>query len=239
MFSKSAQYYDEIYGSMGKDYAAESGKIHRLVEKYGKTEGKLLLDVACGTGIHAGHLSRYYKVEGLDLDRQMLSVAHKRQPMIQFHQGDMTDFDLGREFDIVTCLFSSIGYARTKSKMYKAIKNMSRHLLPGGILLIEPWFTPEQWNRGRVSILQVDKPELKIIRMSHSGQRRNISLIEFQYLIGTPKGIEHYTEIHELGLFSHEEYLGAFAATGLKVAYEKKGLDGRGLYIGLKQTGRS
>jgi len=238
MFSKSAQYYDDIYGSMGKDYAAETGKVHKFIQKYGKTAGDLLLDVACGTGIHAGYLNRHYKVEGLDLDLQMLSVARKKHPMIRFHQDDMTSFDLGRQFDIITCLFSSIGYTKTKSKLYKAIRNMGRHLLPGGILLVEPWFTPEQWYRGRVSILKVDKPNLKIIRMSRSGQSRKVSLIEFQYLIGTPKGIKHYTETHELGLFSHEEYLDAFVAAGLRVVHDKKGLDGRGLYIGQKQRGK-
>ncbi len=70
--------------------------------------------------------------------------------------------------------------------------------------------------------------------MSHSGQKGKLSFIEFQYLIGTPKGIEHSVEQHILGLFSHEEYLNAFRSAGLKVTHNKKGLDGRGLYIGQK-----
>ena len=193
-----------------------------------------MLDVACGTGIHAGYLSKYYRVEGLDLDAKMLSVARRKHPKIRFTQGDMTDFDLAYQFDAIVCLFSSIGYVKTKSKLRKAIKTMSQHLLPGGVLLVEPWFTPEQWHPGRAFTLHVDKPDLKIVRMSHSRQRGKISLIEFQYLIGTPKGIEHSIEIHELGLFTHKEYLGAFKAAGLRVVHNPKGLDGRGLYIGMK-----
>ncbi len=69
----------------------------------------------------------------------------------------MLDFDLKRQFDAVTCLFSSIGYVKTKSRLGKAIRNISRHLLPGGVLLIEPWFTPEQWHPGRASMTQVDQ----------------------------------------------------------------------------------
>jgi ubiquinone/menaquinone biosynthesis C-methylase UbiE len=232
MFSKSAQYYDEIYASIDKDYVAEASKAHKFIQKHKQSKGKLLLDVACGTGAHAGPLSKYYKVEGLDLDPQMLLVAKKKYAKIRFHQGDMTDFDLGRQFDVIVCLFSSIGYVKTKSRLHKAIKNMSQHLLPGGVLLIEPWFTPTQWHPGRASMTQVNMPDLKIVRMSLSGQRGKISTIEFHYLIGTSKGIEHTIEIHELGMFTHQEYMDAFKATGLKVTHDREGLDGRGLYIG-------
>ena len=234
MFSKSAQYYDDIYGAADKGYFEEAAKIHRFIQKYKPTKGKTLLDVACGTGVHAGVLRKYYKVEGLDLDASMLKVAKKKFSNIRFHQGNMVDFDLKREFDVVTCLFSSIGYVKTRSKLRKAIMNMNKHLLPGGVLIVEPWFTPEQWHPGRVYALQVEKQDAKIVRMSHSGQKGKVSVLEFQYLIGTPKGIEHQTEIHTLGLFTHEEYLEAFRLAGLKTIYSKKGLTGRGLYIGRK-----
>jgi hypothetical protein len=85
-------------------------------------------------------------------------------------------------------------------------------------------------------VTQVSKPDLKIVRMSLSKQRGKLSLIEFQYLIGTPKGIEHSVEIHELGLFTHREYLDAFKSAGLNVTHDPEGLDGRGLYIGVKPS---
>ena len=53
-------------------------------------------------------------------------------------------------------------------------------------------------------------------------------------MVGTPQGIETFKERHELGLFTHEEYLGAFRNAGLEVNHDPEGLDGRGLYIGLK-----
>lgn len=234
MFSKSAQYYDEIYTSIDKDYAVEARKAQTFIQKYKQTQGRKLLDVACGTGRHASLLSKYYQVEGLDLDAKMLAVAKKKYPKIHFHPGDMTDFDLKKKFDAIVCLFSSIGYVKTKIRLRQALKTMSQHLLPGGVLLIEPWFTPEQWNPGRAFMTQVNKPDLKIVRMSHSGQRGKISKLEFQYLIGTPKGIEHAVEMHELGLFTHKEYMDAFKAAGLVTTHDAEGLDGRGLYIGSK-----
>ena len=52
---------------------------------------------------------------------------------------DMTSFDLGRRFDVVTCLFSSIGYVGTAERLDQAIATMAAHLEPGGTLIVEPW----------------------------------------------------------------------------------------------------
>jgi ubiquinone/menaquinone biosynthesis C-methylase UbiE len=234
MSSNTAKYYDDIYASTGKDYRAESNIVHAFIRQYKKSQGNTLLDVGCGTGVHANLLSRHYRVEGLDIDRNMLSVARRNYPRLRFQQGDMVNFNLNRQFDIVVCLFSAIGYVKTKPRLQKAIKSMCQHLLPGGVLLVEPWFTPDQWHPGRVGVLQVNKGDSKIVRMSLSLQRGKISIIEFQYLIGMPKGTKHDVEILELGLFTEKEYLDAFYSADLEVIHDPKGLDGRGLYVGLK-----
>jgi ubiquinone/menaquinone biosynthesis C-methylase UbiE len=234
MFSKSANYYDEIYTAMDKDYAAEAEKAHQFISSHKRSSGNQLLDVACGTGLHADQFRTRYQVEGLDLDAKMLSVARRKYPAIKFHRGDMISFNLRRQFDIIVCLFSSIGYVKTVSKLHRAVQMMGRHLVPGGVLLVEPWFTPQQWGVGRVGIVSLEKPDHKIVRMSRSAARGKISIVEFEYLIGSSDGIEHYSETHELGLFTHEEYLSAFQSAGLEVVHNAEGLDGRGLYIGIK-----
>ena len=238
MFSGSERYYDDIYSSMGKDYVAEANRLHELIQKHKQTAGNAMLDVACGTGTHAGLLSKDYKVEGTDLNPDMLRVARKKHPDIHFAQADMRNLNLGRQYDVITCLFSAIGYMKTKTDLQKAIKSMSRHLLAGGVLLVEPWFTPQQWNVGHVSTIFVDKPGLKVVRMSHGTQRGRVSLLDFHYLAGTPKRIEHLVEHHEFGLFSHEEYMAAFVKTGLDVLHDPEGVDGRGLYIGIKHPAK-
>lgn len=234
MFTKSANIYDAIYLNMGKDYTAEAVKIHSIVQQYKRISGNLLLDVACGTGIHIGSLREYYQVEGLDLDEKMLAEARKKFPDVPLHHGDMVDFDLGREFDIVTCLFSSIGYVKTTQRLNQAVSRMARHVKPGGVLLVEPWFSPDVWNTGKVHATFVNQPDLKIARMNISERKDNLSFFNFHYLVATPEGIEHFTELHELGLFTDNEYLEAFHAAGLTVSHDPIGLDGRGLYIGVK-----
>lgn len=108
MYTRSARYYDAIYAAQGKDYAQESERLHGLIQQHKRSSGNTLLDVACGTGNHLTYLKRWYAAEGLDLDPAMLEIARRRHPDLALHQADMTDFDLGRQFDGVICLFSAI-----------------------------------------------------------------------------------------------------------------------------------
>ena len=172
-----------------------------------------------------------YEVEGLDLDPEMLAVARERLPNVPFHEGDMADFDLGKRFDAVVCMFSSIGYVRSEERLRSAIASMARHVEPGGVLVVEPWLAPEDWLDRHVGAVFVDEPELKIARMNIAQREGNVSIVEFEYLVGTPDGIERFTERHELGLFTVEQYLEAFRAAGLEAEHDPEGPMGRGLYI--------
>jgi len=111
---------------------------------------------------------------------------------------------------------------------------MARHLLPGGVLLVGPFFPPEAWHVGEPHAIFVDQPHLKIARMNVSGRRDNSALLDFHYLVSTPEGIEHFTEHHELGLFTGAEYWHTFTNAGLDVVHDAEGLIGRGLYIGVR-----
>ena len=53
--------------------------------------------------------------------------------------------------------------------------------------------------------------------------------------VGTPEGIRCFTERHELGLFSHEEYEAAFESAGLETSFDPEGLMGRGLFVGINR----
>ena len=147
----------------------------------------------------------------------------------------MLDFELGKQFDVVTCLFSSIGYVQTVPNLRRAIQNMSDHLKPGGVLVIEPWFSRTQFLPNHVAALLIDQPDLKIARVALGRLEGGLSVLEFQYLAGTSDGIEHFGERHDLGLFERDDYGAAFEAAGLDMTHDEHGLMGRGLYIGVKR----
>jgi SAM-dependent methyltransferase len=229
VFSRSARLYDAIYGSI-RDYPREAAELDRLIQER-RPGARTLLDVACGTGAHLEHLAGRYHVAGLDLDAEMLAVARERLPQASFHQGDMADFDLGRSFDAVVCMFSSIGYVRTEERLGSALAAMARHLQPGGVLVVEPWLSPDVWQDRHVGGVFVDEPKLKIARMNAARRDGDVSVVDFHYLVATPAGVEHFTELHELGLFTVEQHLAAFRAAGLEAEHDPEGPMGRGLYV--------
>jgi SAM-dependent methyltransferase len=230
MFRKSQRFYDAIYA--WKDYPGEVDRLLSIIRER-VPEARSLLDVACGTGRHLELLRGHFDVAGVDLDPDMVALAGERlADDVPLLVADMTAFDLGRTFDVVTCLFSSVAYAGTEDHLRAAVAAMARHVSTGGVLIVEPFFPPDQWEEGKVWAIFVDQPDLKIARMDVSRSDRGIAMIRFHYLVGTPESIEHFTEDHQIGLFAHDQYVGAFRVAGLAVEHDPEGLMGRGLYVG-------
>jgi len=232
LYDRSAEFYDAIYSF--KNYEKETAKLHELIQQHKRSTGNDLLDVACGTGSHITFLKNNYSVQGLDINQRILRLARKKHPDVVFHRGDMVSFDLNKQFDVITCLFSAIGHLKTERKLGLAIRNMSRHLKPGGLLIVEPWLTPERWHKRSVHANFVDQPELKIARMNISKSNGRLSVMDMHHLVATPKRVEHFVERLVMGLFTHEEYLDAFRQARLETTYDLEGLMGRGLYIGIR-----
>ena len=235
MYTRSAHLYDAICA--WKNYADEAERLHAIIGSHKRSPGNALLDVACGTGRHLELLAERYQVEGLDLDPSLLAVARERLPTVQLHEADMCDFDLGKRYDVVTCLFSAIGYTGTDPKLQEALQAFSRHVVPGGLVIVEPWITPDRFLANHVGARFVDEPALKVARINTSEIRDGRWVMDFHYLVGTPNGVEHFTERHEMGLFTHDDYMDAFRGAGLEVAHDPEGLMGRGLYIGTQPGG--
>jgi SAM-dependent methyltransferase len=237
-FHSTARFYDTVYGHL--DYRRHALAVDAVV-RANRLDARSLLDVACGTGRHLEVFrSRYDLVAGIDVDPSLVEIARERNPDIDIQVADMLDFDLGRRFDVVTCLFSSIGYVRTFDRLEAAVAAMARHLTRGGVLVVEPWFTPENWHEGRVVLHTVDEPELKIARTSRSlSTEDGVSRLVFDYLVATPDRAETFNEVHELGLFTPEQYLAAAVTAGLDATFDAEGPMGRGLLLAVRPPPRA
>jgi len=227
---QSSELYDAIYHF--KNYERECERLSVLIDEFLPGAGTVL-DVACGTGEHAKFLKPRYRVDGVDINEDYLCAARRKNPSGNYTRADMTDFSLGRTYDVVTCLFSAIAYVKTVDQLDRAIVCMARHVRVGGALMVEPWFTPDKWRPGEQSVQAGQIRRDKVCRMSLSLREGNLSVILLHYLRGTTDGIEHDSERLELALFTREEMVHAFKAAGLEARYDPEGLMGRGLYIGI------
>jgi SAM-dependent methyltransferase len=228
-YTARPELYDLEYSF--KDYAGEAETLARIVRER-SPDARTLLDVACGTGKHLEYLRTRFDCEGTDLDEGLLRFAHDRVPDVPLHRGDMRDFDLGREFDVITCLFSAIGFVGGPEGLAATARTFARHLSPGGVAVVEPWLTPEAWLVNRPHLLTYEEPELVLARATISGLRdERVSTTEMHYVVATPAGVEHFVEHHDLYLFTDDEMRRAFEAAGLAVEHDPEGLIGRGLWI--------
>lgn len=230
MYSLSAELYDVIY--QGRDYFSDAAKLKNLFGRLKESSGKTLLDVACGTGCHLQQFAEEFDCMGVELTQEMAELARRKLPLVPIHLGDMRDFDLGQEFDIVLCLFSSIGYMKTFAELRTAAENLIRHLAPGGILIVEPWLRSDSYTAGFLSASLVDLPELKICRMMRSEREGSLSIMDMHHMVTRPSGVTYFVERHEMGLFTDQEYFTAFSAEGFRTEISTESLtQERGLII--------
>jgi len=215
VFDHSARVYDLLYSF--KDYEAEALDLTTLIRERNPGAASLL-DVACGTGKHLELLrATFPDVAGVDLDDGLLAVAHERLPDVPLTRGDMRAFDLGRTFDAVTCLFSSVGYLRDDEELAAAIGRMAAHLSPGGVLVVDGWIRPDAWWPGtNVQGLAETSDGVAAARVARTWRDGDRTILDMRYLIATAEdGFEQQQEVHELTLFSDEAYRAAFDAASL------------------------
>jgi len=234
MYKELAKYYDLIYS--WKDYEKEANQINKLIKKYKKSDENELLDVGCGTGKHLHYFKDKFSCTGIDLNVEIIDIAKTNVSDVIFTQGDMINFDLKTTFDVIICLFSSIGYVKTYDNLEKTIMNFSKHLKSGGVVIIEPWFTKSSYWVGIPGMTTYDGEDIKIARVNTTSLENNLSIMEMHYLIAEKdKQVKYFVDSHELGLFEIDRFLEIINRSGFKAEFLKDGLmEGRGLYIGIK-----
>jgi ubiquinone/menaquinone biosynthesis C-methylase UbiE len=235
LHNQLAKYYDKVYAF--KDYLDEAVRLQNLVIKYSETGGNMLLDVACGTGLHLKHLKDDFVCTGVDVSKNMLKIARKNVKGVNFKEADMKTMQLKKQFDIITCMLSSIGYVKTVANLEKTIQNFSKHLNKGGLVLIEPSHAKTLYVSGEPRITTYNGKDAKIARVNFTKIRQATAILNMHILIAERgKDAKYFVDKHELGLFGVNSTLKIMKAAGLKSKYLKNGLmTGRELFIGIKK----
>ncbi len=111
-----------------------------------RTQGDPILELGCGTGrvllpvAQAGH-----RITGLDLSESMLARCRAKlengpaqvRERVQLVHGDMTDFDLGETFRLLTIPFRPFQHLLAVEQQLGCLRCAHHHLAPGGKLLVD------------------------------------------------------------------------------------------------------
>lgn len=233
-YERSAEIYDLLYAEI-VDFDANAQKLRQLIGER-NPGAQTLLEVACGTGAYLERLTGHYTVSGLDVSPAMLERARRRLPDVPLFEADMADFDLGENFDVVACLFSSIAYILTVEALRSTIACFARHTVPGGLVIVEPWFAPDQWQEGYVATVSARNDDIAVARASASRRDGRLAAMTLGFVVARASGeVETYTEEHVTGQFTVDEHLSAFEDAELEVEYDPEGLIGRGLYVATRR----
>jgi ubiquinone/menaquinone biosynthesis C-methylase UbiE len=234
-FRTYAKYYDQGY-LVKKDYQREAKLVKGVIKQFEEKRSKTLLDVGCGTGEHLKYLSLDFDCVEIDINRDMIETAKKKVPSVKFEVANMIDFRLKERFDVITCLFSSIGYVQNFNNLVKTLENLYKHLNDKGLAIVEPWIFKKDFRKGLYLDTYEDE-EVKLARMSTSGIVKSRWLIFMHYLIGEKGEIRYITELHKMLALDYEDYVKAFESSGFQnVKFLKENLwDGcRGLFVAKK-----
>jgi ubiquinone/menaquinone biosynthesis C-methylase UbiE len=196
MYNKFAKYYDKIYSELEYDKDVEF--LEWLIQTHKKTDGNRLLDVACGTGNHAQYLANKFSVLGIDKSMEMLDIAKEKVKDAEFRLNDMRTFNLDEQFDVIICMFSSIGYNTSYEELEITLRNFHKHLHPGGVLIFDTWFHKKGWIEGFMNINTVIEDDLQLARISQSRSKENVGNFNMVFVIKDRGVIDFEIDQHKL-----------------------------------------
>ena len=125
----------EAYDARYDKRAAAGENVHGEADLVMSYAPASVLDAGCGTGRVARELARRgVEVIGVDLDPDMLATARRRSPELRWIEADLASVELGRPFDLVLAA-GNVAILLTPGTEAAVIRNLARHLRPGGHLV--------------------------------------------------------------------------------------------------------
>lgn len=129
-------FFDRLAPGWDADMVRSDEIINTILDNAGVTEGKEILDVACGTGVL---IPDYRKrkaasVTGIDISPKMVELAREKfpQPEIRILCGDVETTDFGEKFDCIV-VYNAFPHFPEPERL---IKTLSGLLKPGGTLTV-------------------------------------------------------------------------------------------------------
>ena len=199
-YKKFAYYYDEVMAQL------EYELWYDFVLPYLK-QGDNTLDLACDTGILSTMLKlKGFDAEGLDLSETIIEIALEKAKInhlqIPFYVKDMTDFNLNKQYNLITCFFDSVNFLKTKNDLNNMFECVKKHLKPNGYFIFDI-FSKDMMIEYENNHLKEDhhtfKIDWKTKRQDHKTLKHEIIIYEGDYELKETY-YEYYHELKNMNL---------------------------------------
>lgn len=139
-YKEFAHIYDELINS-DINYKEWASQILKICDEL-KVNRKDYLDLACGTGNITGEIvSEFNNTWAVDLSYDMLTEAETKlrgnRNNIKFVCQDITELNLNRKFDLITCCLDSTNYILEDSSLKEYFSSVLNHLKDEGIFIFD------------------------------------------------------------------------------------------------------
>lgn len=190
VFADYARYYDLLYRD--KPYEKEAAYIRNLIRTH-IPDAKRILELGCGTGIHAEYLARAgMAVSGVDFSEWMLERARSRRSTLSadvaerlnFTCADVRHVRLPVRADVVVSLFHVMSYQTENADLQAVFATAREHVRPGGIFLFDVWYGPAVLtDRPSVRVKKMEDGEVQITRTAEPVLYANENRVDVHYRI--------------------------------------------------------
>ncbi len=107
-----------------------------------RSEPERILELACGPGRMLLRLcSNGSSGNGIDISEEMCQfakqLADESGENVRIDSGDMTEFALNKDFDLIVTMLNSISHITSTGQLERHFGCVSKHLASGGLYLIE------------------------------------------------------------------------------------------------------
>ena len=224
-FTSSAEFYEVLSDSAAR--LEREGPFLR--ECLGKAPGNRVVDLACGTGLHALFMAESgAEVTALDLSEEMVAHAAARRPhsAITFRQGDMTEV-AGGPWDLALCLGNSLSLLPDMGAVEATLRAVHDSLSPGGVFALQVLnyrSAAAQKPRHRVETRKCGDTEVVAVKnlVSHGG----CTLLSLNFYAFSGEGCTTVSEAAVLMHLTEEILTGLARSAGLEVIEAMGAFDG-------------